>query len=500
MDQSKRIVFSTTGIYKSFESTKALIDVSMDLREGEVLGLIGENGSGKSTLSSIIAGIQRADKGAMWLDGEEYKPVSITDAMNHGISIIVQEQGTLNGISVAANIFAGKEHLFSKYGLLNMSRMYKETSELLEAIGVAHIKPDILVDQISFEERKLLEVARAEFNKPRILLIDETTTALGKEGRGVMYAMINRMRDEGKSVIFISHDIGELLQVCDRVTVLRDGVLVGDLEGEDMRADSMKKMMVGRDVPENMYRTDYGENDCGNVALEGKNISYSLLNDISIKLHTGEILGIGGLTDCGMHELGMVLFGLIEPDVGTVYAHGDKKIQNAMSATKEGMGYVSKNRDTEALMAMGSIKDNMCLPILNILTKHGLISPRKEAAVVDVWSKTLNIKMRDSDQYVIQLSGGNKQKVSISKWLASNADILIFDCPTRGIDIGVKKDIYDLLYSLKKEGKAILMISEELPELIGMSDRILILKNGQVSSEFARDVNISENELIDYMI
>jgi ribose transport system ATP-binding protein len=353
---------------------------------------------------------------------------------------------------------------------------------------------------MSFEDRKLIEVARAEFNKPRILLVDETTTALGKEGRGVMYDMINRMRSEGRSVIFISHDIDELLQICNRITVLRDGQVIGNLSGGSMRAEAMKKMMVGRDVPENMYRTDYEEYSPGAMVLEGRRITHFLLKDITLELHRGEILGIGGLTDCGMHELGKILFGLTRPDIGTVTAHGTKEIHSAGAAIRQGMGYVSKNRDTEALMAAGSIKDNLCLPMLPKLQKFGFVSPRRELGIVEVWRDRLSIKMRNSRQYVMQLSGGNKQKVSIAKWLASDADIFIFDCPTRGIDIGVKNDIYDLLTKLRNQGKAIIMISEELPELIGMSDRILVLKDGKVNGTFLRSQKLSEADLVDHMI
>lgn len=501
MEQAeKKIVFRGEHIYKSFESTKALVDARIELAEGEVLGLIGENGSGKSTLSSIIAGMLQADEGKMYLDDKEYRPKSISDAMGHGISIVVQEQGTLNGLSVAANIFAGKEHLFSKAGILDVAKMNDETLALLATLGITHIRPEALVDSLSFEERKLLEVARAEFNKPRILIVDETTTALGKEGRTVMYDMIERMRQNGKSVIFISHDIDELIQICTRVTVLRDGVIVGGLEGAGIESSAIKKMMVGREVPDNMYRTDYEPYEVGEVALEGKNITYGLLHDISVQIHRGEILGIGGLTDCGMHELGKVLFGLTKPDVGTVLAHGNAPITSASSAMRQRLGYVAKNRDTESLMAACSIKDNICLPILPKLQKLGFVSPYAEKSLVAEWCKTLSIKMRSANQHVMQLSGGNKQKVSIAKWLASDAEILIFDCPTRGIDVGVKADIYALLSKLRDQGIAILMISEELPELIGMSDRILILKDGKISGEFTRSRDVTENVLINCML
>lgn len=496
----QEIMLKAENISKSFASTKALTQVRIELRKGEVLGLIGENGSGKSTLSAVIAGILQPDTGSMQLFGKEYAPSSIADAMRRGISIVVQEQGTLNGISVSANIFAGKEQLFSRFGILDTARMKRETSALLKSIGITHIDPGVLVDRLSFEERKLLEVARAEFNKPGILVVDETTTALGKEGREILYAMINRMRSEGKGIIFISHDIDELIRVCSRVTVLRDGVNAGELSGNEIEAGAMKKMMIGREVPDNLYRTDYGGDTGGEVVLEAKRIRHFQLNDISLDLRRGEILGIGGLTDCGMHDLGKILFGLIRPDSGRVTVNGSVPVRSASTAIQQRMGYVSKNRDTEALMAACSIKDNICLPLLPKLQTCGLIFPRREYALVDTWARRLRIKMRGPQQYVMQLSGGNKQKVSIAKWLAGDTGIFIFDCPTRGIDIGVKNDIYRLLAELRGQGKAIVMISEELPELIGMSDRILVLKDGRINGTFTRSRDLSEAHVINYMI
>ena len=493
-------VLRVEGIYKSFGPTKALVDVSLNLFGGQVLGLIGENGSGKSTLSTIIAGIQKPDQGTMYLNGEVYSPANIKDAIAHGISMVVQEQGTLNNISVAANIFAGKESDFTKHGLLNIKKMNEAAGELLESIGVEGINPAQYVNSMSFEERKLLEVARAEYTNPQVLLIDETTTALGKEGRDVMYRLINKMRDTGRSVIFISHDIEELMAICDTIAVLRDGHLIGSLGREEMNIHIMRQMMVGREIADNFYRSDF---DCtveGEIALKGEHLTYGLLHDVDIELHKGEILGLGGLTDCGMHDLGKLLFGIIQPDYGTVTLSDGTRIKNPTIAVKHRLAYISKNRDTEALMSAGSIKDNLCLVSLPRMAHLGLVFPKEEQAMVAKWRDILSIKMQDEKQFVMYLSGGNKQKVSIAKWLASEADIYIFDCPTRGIDIGVKSDIYQLLTELKNQGKAILMISEELPELIGMSDRIVIMKDGIIKGTFNRSVDLSEHDLINYMI
>lgn len=498
--KSRETILHVEGIYKSFGPTKALVDVSLDLHKGEVLGLIGENGSGKSTLSTIIAGIQKADQGSMLLEGEPYAPADIADAIKKGVSMVVQEQGTLSNITVASNIFAGKESEFSRYKLLDIRKMNKTASELLASIGIEGIDPAQLVNGMSFEERKLLEVARAEYTNPKVLLIDETTTALGKEGRDVMYRLINTMRDSGRSVIFISHDIEELIAICDSVTVLRDGHLIGALNKKEMNIQTMRQMMVGREIAENFYRTDYGIKVNGEIVLKGEHITFGSLHDVDIELHKGEILGVGGLTDCGMHDLGKVLFGIITPDYGTVNLVNKAIIKNTKQAVTYRMAYISKNRDTEALMSGGSIIDNLCLASLPKMQKFGFIMPKKEKEMVAKWRDMLSIKMQDEKQFAMHLSGGNKQKVSIAKWLASEADVYIFDCPTRGIDIGVKSDIYKLLTDLKNRGKAILMITEELTELIGMSDKIMILKDGRVKGIFDRSPNLNEHTLIDYMI
>ena len=502
-NEAKKPILRVENICKSFGPTKALVNVSIALYPGEVMGLIGENGSGKSTLSTIIAGIQKQDSGEMFFQEQPYSPKSLTDAVSKGVCMVVQEQGTLDGLNVAANIFASKEKDFRKGLFLDLQKMNDTAKTLLSRIGLDDIDPEQYVDALPFEKRKLLEVARAEYAKPQILLIDETTTALEKNGREVMYSLINKMRDEGRSVIFISHDIEELMAICDRITVLRDGHLIGVLEKEELSVQKMRSMMVGREVAENFYRSDYeAAPHEGDPILSCEHIRFGVLNDMSIELHKGEILGLGGLVDCGMHDLGKILFGITKPDYGRVVLHGEKDeiITNTNSAVKHKMAYISKNRDTEALMGAGSITENMCLPSYREMAKAGLINPKDEKELVQKWQEILSIKMQDASQFVMYLSGGNKQKVSIAKWMATDADVYIFDCPTRGIDIGVKAEIYKLLVLLKEQGKAVLMISEELPELIGMSDRIIILKNGEVSKTFVRSKELTEHMLIDYMI
>lgn len=498
--KGREIILRAEGISKSFGPTKALVQVSFEIKRGEVVGLIGENGSGKSTFSTIVAGIQKQDEGRLYLNGEPYAPTDITDAISKGVAMVVQEQGTFNNISVAANIFAGREQQFTKRGFLDLKSMNAAAAKALEKIGVEGVNPAQVVNAMSFEERKLLEVARAECAEPQLLIIDETTTALGREGRDVMYRLINKMRDDNRSVLFISHDIEELMDICDSIIVLRDGRYIGALGREEMTAGALRQMMVGREIADNFYRSDWSGRLSDEVALSARDICFGPMKDLALELHKGEILGIGGLTDCGMHDFGKILFGIIRPDYGTVRLSDGTKITNPKQAVKNRMAYISKNRDTEALMSAGSVKDNLCLPNLPKLAKGGLVFPKAEMDLVSKMGKTLSIKMQGPKQYVMYLSGGNKQKVSIGKWLASEAEIYIFDCPTRGIDIGVKADIYRILTDLKRQGKAIIMISEELPELIGMSDRILTFKDGAISGEFLRDPSITEHTLIDYMI
>jgi ribose transport system ATP-binding protein len=487
-------------VNKSFGSTHALADVDITVKGGEIRGLIGENGSGKSTFSSICAGIQKPDSGVMYLDGAEYKPSGTIDAMEHGVSMVVQEQGTINRITVAANIFFGREAQFVNYGVMNVKRMNTEAGRILEEIGAEHIKPHIMIDALTFEDRKLVELARSWNTSPKLWIIDETTTALTVNGRGILYKLMRKLRDQGGSVLFISHDIDELLQICDSLTILRDGVLTANLDKQKFDENRVKQLMIGRDISGHYYREDAVGSCDDSVVLELKHVTSGILKDISVALHQGEILGVGGLSNCGMHELGKVMFGLIKPEQGEVLKDGNQQVKNAAWAVRHEVAYVSKNRDKESMMTICSIKDNICLPSLRELARYLLISKRKEKTLAQTWSRNLEVKADSVNQYCNTLSGGNKQKVVLAKWLGKGSEIMILDCPTRGIDIGTKASIYSLIEKLKREGKSIVLISEELAELIGMSDRIIMLKDGIISGEFKREEGMTEAKLIQKMI
>lgn len=493
-------LFKAEKVNKSFGSTHALVDVDIIVKKGEIRGLIGENGSGKSTFSSICAGIQKNDSGTMYIDGIEYKPTGTIDAMNHGVSMVVQEQGTINKITVAANIFFGKEAQFVKYGVMNVKRMNMEAKRMLESIGAEHIEPQKMIDKLTFEDRKLVELARSLYTSPKLWIIDETTTALTVNGRDILYKLMRKLRDQGGSVLFISHDIDEITQICDSLTILRDGVLTANLEKADFDEDKIKQLMIGREISGHYYREDLNEKCSETVVLEMKHVTGGILKDVSVSLHKGEILGIGGLSDCGMHELGKVLFGLIKPEEGEVLKNGNQKVKSAAWAVEHEIAYVSKNRDKESMMTICSIKDNICLPSLPKLARFLLISKSKEKTLAKTWSENLEVKADSISQYCNTLSGGNKQKVVLAKWLGKGSEIMILDCPTRGIDIGTKASIYGLIEKLKNDGKSIVLISEELPELIGMSSRIVMLKDGVVSGEFTREEGMTEAKLIQKMI
>lgn len=500
MQGSESSLFRAEGVCKSFGQVRALVDFNIDIAPGEIRGLVGENGSGKSTFSSIAAGMQKCDSGSMWLCDEPYHPGNTVDAMDRGVSMVVQEQGTISKISIAANIFFGKEHLFVRGGVLNVRRMNAEARKALEDIGVTGMEPSRLIDTLSFEDRKLVELARALYSKPKLWIVDETTTALSISGREILYRLMRRMRDEGNAVLFISHDIDEIMRMCDSLTILRDGVLTANLKKEEFSTDTIRQLMIGRELSGHYYREDNGEQLSDEVVLEMQDVTAGDLHDVTMQLHKGEILGIGGLSDCGIHTLGKVLYGLIPPSRGEVRKDAGQRVKSPSWAVRHGMAYVSKNRDTESMMLVCSVKDNICLPSLHDLAAVGPISPKKQKKLAAQWSKKMEVKANSIETYCNTLSGGNKQKVVLAKWLGKGAEILILDCPTRGIDVGTKAAIYQLIEELKAEGRSIVLISEELPELIGMSDRILLLKDGGISGEFFRKDGLTEAKLIEKMI
>ncbi len=501
----KQLLLRTEELSKEFGPTKAVDKVSIEVHKGTIHGLIGENGSGKSTVSSMITGIYRQTSGKMFLEGGEYLPKNQIDANRHGISIIVQEMSTIEDLTVAENIFFGEESKFIKNGIINKKEMNRLAKKYLDAYGFTRIDPARDISAYTFEERKLIELVKATYFSPKLLVVDETTTALSHDGREELFTVIRKLKEQGTAVIIISHDLQEVLDICDCITVLRDGQhIVSFDKTPEITENDLKTHMIGRELTGKYYREDTGKEISGEVVLAARNIGTAAgLRDISFELHRGEILGFGGLTESGMHEFGKVLFGAEQAETGTVtlMKNGEPvQIKSISQAILNDIAYASKNRDQEGLMLQASIADNVCLSSMDKLQKNGLISTKKEHRFAEAQVTQLQLKMENVDQFVSALSGGNKQKVVLAKWLARGSEVLILDSPTRGIDVKVKAAIYELMQQLVAQGKSIIMISEEILELIGMCDRILVFKDGTVSGELLRTDGLSEEKIIHCMI
>ena len=497
--QENKVLLRATDIDKQFGITHAVDHVSIDFYSHEIHALIGENGSGKSTFTNMLTGIYTLGGGSFALENKTIQVKNQVSANRLGIAIIVQEMGTLSGLTVAENIFLGEEDPFIHNGVKNTAAMNKKAQDLLDSYGFSRIRANAIIDTYNFEDRKLVEIVKSTYFDPKVLVVDETTTALNHSGRVELFKHMRRLRDLGSCVIFISHDLDEVLEMSDRVSVLRDGEYIDTVNAKDVTTDDLKKLMVGRELGEHYYRTDYGEKIPDEVAMKVENVSVgNEIHNISFELHKGEILGIGGLSECGMHEVGKACFGASFDRTGSVTLADGTQINDINTAINHSIAYASKDRDNESLLINDSIMDNITLPSMRDMGK--VLSIKKLHEFADKFAKEMSTKMVNVDQFVSELSGGNKQKVVLARWIGKGSDILILDSPTRGIDIKVKADIYALMDKMRKEGKSILMISEELPELMGMSDRILIMKEGEISGEFLRDPQITDTALIEKMI
>lgn len=495
------VILKSENLVKRFGFTTAVNEVSIAFEKGEIHGLIGENGSGKSTFCSMLCGIQPITSGRFLFEGREFRARSQVEANHGGVSIIVQEIGTLAGLTVAENIFLGEEERFMHGPVKDTQGMNREAQKLLDSYGFGRIGASKIIDYYSFEDRKLIEIVKATYFQPKIVVIDETTTALSQAGREELFKVMKRIRESGNTVIFISHDLEEVMEYCDRITILRDGKMIRTVERASTSSAELKHLMVGRELDNRYYRTDFGRAISDEVVLSVDAITVpGKLQDVSLKLHRGEILGIGGLSECGMHEIGKAIFGASYERSGEVALSNGYKVNSIVGAIRHGIAYASKDRDNESIVVADTICDNICLPSLEEMSSHAIIQNRKLKDFAKSHAQLMSVKMTGVQQYVSNLSGGNKQKVVLARWIGKNSEILVLDSPTRGIDVKVKADIYALMSELTAKGKSIIMISEELQELIGMSDRILIMKDGKINGEFLRSETLSEKDLIVNMV
>lgn len=481
-------VLELKNIYKSFPGVKVLEDVTLQVRPGEVHALMGENGAGKSTLMKILMGIYKADQGSIFLEGKETVIHGPKDAMSKGISMIHQELNTVLDMEVAENVFVGRELLkkgFEKLKIVDIARMREETGKYFREMNI-DIDPRAKMRTLSVAEMQLVEIVKAISLNSRIIVMDEPTSAITEKEATVLFTQIERLKKQGVAIIYISHKMDEIFRISDTITVLRDGQWIGTKPAKELDNDMLIKMMVGRELTD-IYPKDPVE--IGEVVLEVKNLSRGKkVQDASFSLRKGEVLGIAGLVGAGRSELVETIFGLYPKTGGQIFLHGKEvHIKSSADAIKNKMALITEDRKQTGLNLIVSVKENIASVSIGKLSSHGIVNDKKINEVSEKYIKELKIKTPDGNAIVGNLSGGNQQKVVLAKWLLDEPDIIIFDEPTRGIDIGAKRDIYLLINNLAKEGKAVIVISSEMAEVMGICDRILVMAEGRINGEVRRE-------------
>lgn len=490
-------ILEVENISKSFPGVKALDQVSFRIRKGEVHALVGENGAGKSTLMKILNGNYTKDTGTIKIDGKEVEIHGPGDAKANGISIIFQELNLVPLLSIAENIYIGR--LPKKNKRIDWKKLYADTSEALKRVGY-EIDPRTLVGELSVAQKQMVEIARAlSYPNTRILLMDEPTATLTTKETEILFDVVRNLKEQGISVIFISHKLEELFEICDTLTVIRDGQVIETMPIEGLTKDDVTTKMIGREIT-NIYPARNSK-PSDEVVLKVEGLTHkSIYRDITFELHRGEVLGMAGLVGAGRTEIARGIFGIDFRDGGDIYVKGEKvRVNSPSDAIRHGICYLSEDRKMEGLMGNMSVMLNISAANLNKMLTHGLINRKKEAEVAQELVDSLKVKTPNLEQKVFNLSGGNMQKVVLAKWLNTNVDIFIFDEPTRGIDVGAKYEIYQLINRLVEQGKSVIMISSELPEVMGMSDRLLVIRQGRISAEL--DVDAMEaNDFLKYAI
>jgi len=489
---------------KEYPGTLALNwdeDDSLDIRGGEIHALVGENGAGKSTLLSLISGLQPASGGALELEGEPYVPSSVAAARSRGIEIVMQEPGLVGALTVAENFFLGRNAADTAAGIVLPGRGAEIVRRTLADVA-PHVSPRTLAASLSLEDHKLVELARALHFAPRLLLVDEMSACLTRPALNLLFDALRAQRETGTAIVYISHYLEEIGELCDRVTVLKDGRLVDTLPVAEAEVDHLSTLMVGRATAGSLYRVDTTPQEAGEVLLAADRLTLEgAYRDVSFAARRGEILGIGGLLGCGSDELARTLFGQLRPDSGAMTVGGRTySPSDPREAIGRRIAYVPPDRDREGLLLRIPISTNVTLATLPRLSRAGIYAGWGEQRLVGRLIQTLAIRASSVADIPLNLSGGNRQKVVLAKWLMSEADVFVMHNPTRGIDVGSKADLYALMERLAGEGAAIVLLSDELPELIGMSDRIMILRRGAVSHTVARDARPSEEQLITHMV
>lgn len=485
-----QMLLQMNNISKSFPGVQVLKDVNFSVRKGSILALVGENGAGKSTLMKIIAGIHQKDAGTFTFDGEEVNALTPAHSQKIGISVIHQELNLVPNMSVAENIFMGQEKTSYAF-LLNKKETNREAERLLQLVGL-NIDPNILVQELSIAQRQMIEIAKALSINAKLIVMDEPTSSLTEREVKILMDIMTRLKSQGVSIIFISHKLGEIFHITDHITVMRDGVTIDTLDTDKCTEEMLIRMMIGREIKDVFARETV---ELGETILEVKGLSSgNTIKDASFSLRKGEILGFSGLVGAGRSELMRAVFGIDRFDQGEIFVEGKKvTITRPEDAISLGIGLVPEDRKLQGLILGMGVRENTTISSLEKVSAFGFINKGSERTVTREFIDKLAVKTPHQEQHVVNLSGGNQQKVVISKWLAIKPKILILDEPTRGVDIGAKKEIYALMNQLTRQGIAIIMVSSELPEVLGMSDRILVMHEGAIKGELSRAEATEEN-------
>ena len=480
------------NITKEFPGVTALDDISFDLNEGEVHVLVGENGAGKSTLMKILSGVYTPTSGNIIIDGNSYSHLNPTLSQELGISIIYQELSVINELSIAENLFIGRLPTKQVVGVpvVDWKFINGKAAEMLEMVGLKK-NPSTAVEELSISEKQLVEIAKALVMETRVLIMDEPTSSLTPEEIQRLFKIIRNLRSKGVGIIYISHKLDEINQVGDRVTVLKDGGLVGSKELSEVQSkEEIVVMMVGRELKDKYFSTRQSNEDHEDeIIFEARNISTpdKKVKDVSFKLHKHEILGFAGLMGAGRTELMNAIFGAEKKESGTIYLNGEEvKINDTYDAVKKGLALLTENRRETGFFHNFEIFKNVSavenLKHSKLKGATGLINLTSEKQKADQQKEALAIKCTSIFQNITELSGGNQQKVIIGKWLCADAEVILFDEPTRGIDVGSKSEIYKIMRQLVDDGKGVIMVSSELPELLSVCDRILVFRKGEISA------------------
>jgi ABC-type sugar transport system ATPase subunit len=494
------VVLRIEGMNKSFPGVKALSNINIDLRRGEVHAVCGENGAGKSTLMKLITGVYQPDSGRMTLNGEALKVHNPNDAYGKGIAIIFQETSLFPDLSVLENIFMGHElrrsvaRISGLPSFLDYPSMRAKAREIFERLGM-DVELDARVSQLSVASKQMVEIAKALSFDSRILILDEPTAALTSKEVDTLFGTIRKLQAQGVSMLYISHRLDEIFEIADRVTVIRDGEYVASEDVSKVTRDQLVSWMVGRTL-HNLYPKE--EVEIGDVVFEARGMSQEgVIDNVDLTLRRGEILGISGLAGAGRTELALILCGLSRPDAGEIFVDGKRvAIRHYQDAIARGIYYISEDRQKYGLVVPMTVGENITMPLLQRISGFlGLIDSGKEREISANYMDELAIKAPGAGFVVNNLSGGNQQKVSVAKALATESRILILDEPTRGVDVGAKSEIHRIISGLAKAGKSIIMISSDLPEILGMSDRVMVMKNGAKQGELLRS-ELSQEKIL----